>query len=271
MIESTGRLRADTGVPARIERTVVRAKTVAVWHLGGACYVVKTPKALIYLDPYVGQGDSTITGGRAIPIAFDPLEVRLIDAVICSHDHEDHTDPQTLAAWRDHLRPPVLGPQASIQVARELGYPEDRLHALEHGMAMTINDVKITAVKMFDPLAAGTNGHVLEAEGITLLHCGDSLYFPEIGDEVAAWNIDAIFVSVAHNPRGKNWYMTEVDAARAARDTNAATLVPGHWDIWQNFRMDPRRVRVAVGWYCPEVAVRIPRFTKKMLFRSAHD
>jgi L-ascorbate metabolism protein UlaG (beta-lactamase superfamily) len=63
--------------------------------------------------------------------------------------------------------------------------------------------------------------------------------------------------------------MTEVDAARAARDVGARTLVPVHWDLWPSFSLDPRRVGVVARWYCPSVSVRIPRYGRKMVLAAA--
>ena len=71
--------------------------------------------------------------------------------------------------------------------------------------------------------------------------------------------MDALFVSVAQSPTGKNYYMTEADAARAARDVGARTLVPMHWNLWRAFRLDPKGVVTVARWYCPGAAVKIPR------------
>lgn len=258
-------LTAPKNLPGRVERTVVEPGTVAVWHLGGAGMILKTLETIIYIDPYVGEDNNDPElGGRGVPVPFDPRAVRWVDAVLCTHDHSDHTDIHTLTAWRDHLTPLVFGPAASIDLAREWGYPAARLVTLPHGESVTINDVRITSTRAYDPLAKGANGYLIAAQGITLLHLGDSLYFPELGQSVG--EVTVLFVSAGHNPRVKNYYMTESDAARAARDVHARILVPVHWDLWRNFSMDPRRVTAAARWYCPDVTVRIPQYGRKMVF-----
>ena len=257
---------APKDLPGRVERTRVAPGTIAVWYLGGAGLIVKTPGAAIYVDPYVGAGDSNPElGGRGVPIPFDPAAVGRVDAVLCTHDHSDHTDRETLTAWRGHLTPRVFGPAASTELAREWGYPQDRLTALEHGDQTTINDVRVTSVRAHDPLAKGANGYLLEAEGTSLLHMGDSLYFAELAEAVKGHSVDTLFVSVAQNPKGKNYYMTESDAARAARDVGARTLVPMHWDLWRAYQLDPARVRVVARWYCPDVTVKIPKYGHKLV------
>jgi L-ascorbate 6-phosphate lactonase len=260
-------LTAPKNLSARVERTAVERGTLAVWYLGGAGLILKTPETIIYVDPYVGKGDGDpALGGRGVPVPFDPRAVRRVDAVLCTHDHSDHTDPDTLNVWRDHLSPLVFGPAASTDLAREWGYPAERLKTLPHGATAAVKDVRITSVRAYDPLAKGANGYLVEAQGVSLLHLGDSLYFEELEEEVSGRPVDALFVSVAQNPRGKTYYMTESDAARAARDVDARIMVPMHWDLWRSFSMDPRRVIAASRWYCPDVAVRIPRYGRMMGF-----
>jgi L-ascorbate 6-phosphate lactonase len=263
-------LTAPRNLPGRVEHTRVERGTVAVWHLGGAGMIVKTPEATIYVDPYVGDGAADgETGGRGVPVPFDPRAARRVDAVLCTHDHSDHTDQHTLTAWRDYLTPPVFGPAASTDLAREWGYPAARLITLAHGASATVNDVQITATRAYDPLAKGANAYLLKAQGITLLHLGDSLYFAELGESVGHQPVTALFASVGHNPPGKHFYMTESDAARAARDVNARILVPIHWDLWRNFALDPRRVVIAARWYCPQAVVKIPRYGRKMVLGAS--
>jgi L-ascorbate metabolism protein UlaG (beta-lactamase superfamily) len=117
---------------------------------------------------------------------------------------------------------------------------------------------------MLDPMAQGANGYLIDTGDVTMLHCGDSLYFEAFAELGQRRTIDAICLSVGHNPPGHTYYMTEVDAARAARDANAATLIPQHFDLWQGFTLDPQRVRTAARWYCPDTQVQPARFGQRI-------
>src|SRR5205823_2743699 len=124
-------------------------------------------------------------------------------------------------------------------------------------------------VAMDDPGAKGCNGYAIEAGSTALLHCGDSFWHRGLAPLKERWRFAAICVSVGHNPPGRNTYMDEADAARAARDVGARILVPHHFDLWQGYTLDPRRVATVARWYCPGVKVLPARFRQRITIGSA--
>jgi hypothetical protein len=58
--------------------------------------------------------------------------------------------------------------------------------------------------------------------------------------------------------------MDEADAARAARDSGTRALIPQHFDLWQGFTLDPRRVRTVASWYAPQTTVTPARFGRRI-------
>ena len=247
----------------RVRRARVPPGTLALWYTGGAGYVVKTAQTTFLIDPFVGPSNPP-HWLRAIPPAFDPETVTDVAAVVLTHEHGDHADPAALGPIGRHTAATVVGPESCIEVAREADWPAERARVLNHDEAVTIADVRLTAVAVHDPGAHGCNGYVLEVGDIVVLHCGDSVYFPGFVELGRRWPITAICLSVAHNPPGRSIYMDESDAARAARDAKARILIPQHYDLWQGFTLDPRRVAQAARWYCPETRVRPARFGQRL-------
>jgi len=128
-----------------------------------------------------------------------------------------------------HTQALVIGSAACVAVARGLGYPPERCRVLRHDQALAIKDVHLTAVAMHDPGAQDGNGYVVETPDVAILHGGDSLYFDGFRALARRWTLDAILVSVGVSLPGETLYMDEADAARAACDSGARTLIPQVW------------------------------------------
>jgi len=248
---------------ARIESASVDPGSIALWHTGGAGYVLRTLRATIYLDPFTGASPDPVWVRDLAP-PFDAAAIARCDLLLSTHEHFDHCDPDALEKLLRVSTTTFAGPASSIEVARGLGWPESRLRVLAWGDTIAVNGVQITAVKSVDPMAKGCNGYVFAAEGLTYVNMGDSLWYDDIGKELSRWTIDAIGVSVAQNPRGGTYYMSEIDAVRIARDVKAKVLVPHHWDLWHWVLLDPRRIQAVAPWYAPETRVVPARYAERL-------
>jgi L-ascorbate 6-phosphate lactonase len=255
----------------QIDAASVEPGSIALWHTGGAGYVMRTPATTIYVDPFCGESLDPGTWVRNLPSAFDPSQVKRCDLVMSTHEHFDHCDPNALGPLREVTAASFAGPATSIAKARGWGWPDDRLRALAWGDAFEVGDVRITVIRSVDPMAEGCNGYVFEAQGLVVVNMGDSLWFDGIGKELEPWRVDALCVSVAQNPVGGTYYMSEVDAVRMARDVGVRVLVPHHWDLWEWVMLDPRRIQAVAPWYAPDVQVRPARFAERMTLHRAGE
>lgn len=251
---------------AEARQASVATGEIALWYTGGAGYIVKTAAATVLFDPYLGPSNPP-DWMRAIPPAFDSArlaELGTLDAVVLTHEHGDHADPDALGPIGNLTGAQAVGPAACIEAARAAGFSEARSRVLGHEESLTFGDLRLTAVPMNDPGAPGCNGYVLESGGTTLLQCGDSLYFSGFAELGQRWSFDAICLSVGANPPGRTFYLDESGAARAARDTGARILIAQHYDLWQGLTLDPERVAIAASWYCPETRVIPAKFQERI-------
>lgn len=246
-----------------VRRARVRPGTLALWYIGGAGYVIKSAGTTLLLDPFVGPSNPP-DWVRAIPAPCAPADLPEVAATLLTHEHSDHADPPALAALGQREAGIVVGPAACIAVARSAAFPESRCRVLGYDEQIAVGDIGVTAVAMIDPAAQDPNGYVLQIGNLAVLFCGDGLYFPGFVALARRWRFDAICVSVGANPPGMHYYMTEVDAARAARDAGARQLIPQHFDLWAGLTLDPRRVATAARWYCPDVRVTPARYGRRM-------
>jgi L-ascorbate 6-phosphate lactonase len=288
---------AQPDVVERARRARVRSGQAALWNLGGAGFAVRTAGAFLLIDPYAGRSNPP-DWVRAVPPAFDVTRLDGVDAVLMTHEHDDHADPVVLDVAARQTGAIAIGPGSCIEVARRAGVPPARTRTLAHGDTATVGDVRITAVPAHDPGAKGANGYVLEAlpggaagagglagasgtaaggvrqsvgqsagwsVGATLAHYGDSLYFPGMAQLRERFRLDALLVAVGTNPPGHFYYMDEADAARAARDTGTRVLVPMHFNLWRATLLDPRRVATVAKWYAPDAKVIPAHFGRRII------
>src|SRR5438067_12123820 len=69
-----------------------------LWWLGGPSYAIKSPRTLVYVDPYHSGDRADDPQGfvRAIPNYFFPQTATRADLIISTHDHTDDCAPDTL-------------------------------------------------------------------------------------------------------------------------------------------------------------------------------
>jgi len=249
---------------SRVRAYAVAAGQFALWPLGGAGYVLKTTNTTLLIDPFIGPG-SPPEWTRAIPPPFTTGQIGHVDGVFLTHEHDDHADPVALAAISLRTEAYVVGPKSVMPMIRAAAIPRNRMQLLPNNATVVLGDIRITAVPMYDPNAKSCNGYVFQSENTTLLHCGDSLYFPGFVELTKRWSFDAICVSVALNPPGKLYYMDESSAARAARDSKTKMLILQHHDLWAGLTLDTARVVTAASWYCPKVKVVTARVDEQIL------
>ena len=246
-----------TGLPSRVRSATVEPGTIALWHLGGAGYAVRTAEALLIVDPFLGPS-APPEWVRGVAPPFAPEEIAgfgPIDALLITHEHRDHADPVALQAFMNRTDTPVYGPDSAIEEARGVGYPDQRLHPMRHGASVRFGDLDVTAVAVNDPTARGCNGYVLHAGDATLILAADSHYFDGFARLGEQYRPDAIALTVGLNPPGDTIYMSESDAARIARDTGVRLLIHQHHDLWQRLALDPERVAAVTAWYAPDARV----------------
>ena len=69
--------------------------------LGQSGYVLKTGSSEIIIDPYLSDSVNRVAGRpRLLPIPINPSGISC-NAVICTHDHLDHLDPDTVSLIGD--------------------------------------------------------------------------------------------------------------------------------------------------------------------------
>lgn len=197
--------------------------------LGQAGLLFETDGVKIIVDPYLSNSCAKLNpaSDRRMPVDNKYLDMKP-DVLVLTHDHLDHTDPETLEHYlAKNTGILVLASQNAWNHSREFGNGHNYVMFNRH-TEWTHKDIKFTAVKAehSDTFAIGV---IIEAEGKRYYVTGDTLYNTEIFADLPG-DIYAIFLPI--NGKGNNLNM--YDAARFAEKSGAKKVVPVHFGLFDN-------------------------------------
>ena len=276
-----------TWLNEEIEAEVVEPGSFAMWWLGCTGIWIKSEgSANICIDFWCGSGKRTktkpfmdahhqmarMTGGKKLqpnlrmtPFVLDPFAIRQIDAVVSTHDHNDHIDVNVAAAVMKNCPDtvPFIGPKTCVDLWQSWGVPAERCIVVKPGDVVKIKDTELVALESFDRTALITVGkgetlagkmpgnmddravnYLVRTPGGNLYHSGDSHYSNYYAKHGNDYQVDVALGSYGENPRGITDKMTASDILRMAEALKTKVIIPFHHDIWSNFQADPAEISV---------------------------
>lgn len=92
---------------------------------------------------------------RTTPFVLDPFAIRQIDAVLATHDHNDHIDVNVAAAVMQNCADdvPFIGPKTCVDLWIGWGVPKERCIVVKPGDVVKVKDIEIHALDAFDRTA----------------------------------------------------------------------------------------------------------------------
>ena len=201
---------------------------MTVRFLGQSGYLIKTKNSEIIIDPYLSDSVNRVAGRpRLLPIPIKATDISC-DAVICTHDHLDHLDPDTVTEiCSEQLFITTNGGKNKLA---SLG--KENVIALGEGESVSVGDFEITAV--FADHTVEALGVILRAEGKTLYFSGDTLYNEKLFD-IAKYAPDVTFICI----NGRLGNMNVHEALTVAKKISAKTNVPTHYDMFASNSENP--------------------------------
>lgn len=146
--------RYDHKLKTVLHQPLPDAKTVALWWLGQAGFVLAYRHTWIVIDPYLSDSLAQKYRGQPLPhlrMMAPPIlpdELTGIQAVLCTHRHTDHMDPETLTSLlRHNPLSRVVIPKAEQDWGRQIGIPASQLYPVNAGDCLALNaDVSIEVI-----------------------------------------------------------------------------------------------------------------------------
>lgn len=199
-----------------------------VYH-GHSCVEIRTGGKSLVVDPFL----------RGNPIAVTKPEDIKAEYILLTHGHVDHIlDAEPIAKANDSTVVAIVE-LASYMAGKELktigmnmggtvdmGFAKAKMIQAFHSSGITLEDGTI----IYGGMPAG---FIIEAEGITVLHAGDTALFSDMKMIGERHKVDVAFI-----PIGDHFTMGPDDALQAAEWYGAQLVVPVHYNSFPPIRQD---------------------------------
>ena len=136
--------RAASSPLGQLDRFAPPPRSLALAFLGQVGVALRGPDGVVYIDPYLSDYGWPLPDGgvhrlpRAYPPVLEPQAAKDATAVLITHDHADHFDPETLAGMRlVHPALPVYGPYRCRDTHPDVAL-EDTIGAFEKARAESL-------------------------------------------------------------------------------------------------------------------------------------
>lgn len=239
---------------AQIDGLHVPAGMLAVWSLGQSGLVLKGGQTVAYIDPYLSNRIADDWGGprREFPTPVEPHQVTNAQVVFCTHEHADHTDPWTLGPLAQASPQAVfVGPANSRDILREVGVPDERMIVPRMDEAREVGDLTFTPLPAahyeldYDPQRGYRwLGFLIELNGVTLYHSGDTILFGDLVDRLRLHRIDLACLPVNgrdywREQRNLTGNLDGPEAAELVDLLDVDVLIPMHNDLFAGNHVTP--------------------------------
>jgi L-ascorbate 6-phosphate lactonase len=248
----------------------VEKGSVALWWLGQNSFLFKSPEGTLagvdlYLtDSCAALGHAAgINLSRAVPILIQPEELD-IDLFTCTHNHQDHTDPETIRNLRNKDVFTFLGPHPSCDVFRQQGVESGRIQAAWPQCEFEFRDLKLrgTFALPTDTTDLNHMGFLLQfGNGPKIYITGDTDY-TELLHEAAAHKPDLLITCINGGFNNLSFW----EAAQLAEAVKPKAAVPCHYDMFPDNSVNPRMFEAAMKLRCPDVRYAQPEHGKPFVF-----
>jgi L-ascorbate 6-phosphate lactonase len=252
----------------------VPAKSTAVWWLGQNGFIFKSPEGtLVSTDMYLTDScgcfyaDAGINLKRQVPVLIEPEDLD-VDIYTCTHNHMDHTDPETIGRLRNRDTTHFVGPHPTCQVYRDQQIESGRIVPAWPDCELEFRDIAVWGAFALPTDATDLNhmGFVFRvgSHGPRIYVTGDTDYSDLLAS--AARHSPDILITCING--GFN-NLSHFEAAKLAAQVKPKVAIPCHYDMFPDNSVDPGQFRASLRMNAPETSYQQLEHGKVFLYSAA--
>lgn len=222
--------------------------SLGIWWFGQNSFVFKSPEGtLAGIDLYLTDSCADLHEGldlrRQIPVLLKPEEVE-VDVFACTHNHQDHTDPETIQQLRHKDTMQFVGPHPSCKVFGEQNVESGRIVPAWPDCYIEHRDLKLHGTFALPTDTSDLNhmGWVLQfGSGPKVYITGDTDY-TELLLGVTKHQPDLVITCI----NGGFNNLSHWEAADLVGKIKPKAAIPCHYDMFRDNAVDPRQFRASL-------------------------
>jgi L-ascorbate 6-phosphate lactonase len=257
------------GLMQEIRAFPVARGSVALWWLGQNGFIFKSPAGTLlgidlYLSNYVAsQAPPGMNLNRRVPVLIEPEELD-IDFFAATHNHLDHTDPETIARLRNKDTSHFIGPHPSCEVYKSKGIESGRILPMWADNEIEIGDITLrgTFALPTDDTDFNHLGYIVTfGKGPRIYMTGDTDNSPLLH---SARKYQPHLLITCMNGGFNN--LSHDEAAQLAAAIRPRAAVPCHYDMFPDNSADPHQFESALKLRAPDVEYLQPEHGRVVVF-----
>ena len=205
--------------------------------IGQAGFVFRSASGTVLcVDPYLSNSIEKYEGleNRRMWWPSFPMERFDVDGVFLTHDHLDHTDPETIPMIEGFCKPRYFAPTSSAAHLRAMGVRPEAITTICVGDDITFGDMQLRPV--YAKHTEDSVGLLLQAAGLRVYLTGDTAPCPEL-DQLRDVGVD-VLISCINGIYNNLNVEQAVDLAHTLR---AGLLIPMHFGVVPANTVRPER------------------------------
>jgi L-ascorbate 6-phosphate lactonase len=241
---------------------------------------------VIYLDPYLSTRLERRTENkpltrhvRMMPSPVEPASITNAGFIICSHNHGDHLDPETIVPMlQASPGARLVIPPAAVNAVKELRVQDECIFPVGAGDHAEFDGFTIEAVPGkhnefdFDPDTGYPYvGYIMNFNGVTVYHAGDTVYYDGLEEKLGRYSIDIALLPVNGGDRDRvgRGFMSNLqfwESADLAAAIKARLVIPTHFDMFTINTENIERFEYYMDRKYPDIKYIVPKIGEKMVY-----